>query len=310
MSPDNTLPDRFRGCLLGLAAGDAVGVPAEFKRRGSFEQVTSMAGGGPFDLASGEWTDETSMALCLAASLLECEGFDANDQMQRYLRWLDHGYMSSMGQSVDAGMTISMALVRYAKSGNPFSGPTNPNSAGNASIMRLAPVPMYYFGNLKAVLHYAGESSRTTHGAEECIDACRYLGLLMHRALSGEGKEEVLAGAPQNLLSSRRIQNIAAGVYREKTKADISSTCYVVQSLEAALWCFWMTDSFADAILLVTNLGYDSDTIAAICGQLAGAYYGIDSIPGEWLDALVMQEGIMGVADRLLEKATQSPGSS
>ena len=130
---------RYRGCLLGLACGDAVGTTVEFKPRGTFEPVTDMVGGGPFRLEPGEWTDDTSMALCLAESLLERGGFDALDQMQRYVRW-KKGHLSSNGRCFDIGNTVRGALTRFLDSGDPFSGSTHPHSAGNGSLMRLAPV--------------------------------------------------------------------------------------------------------------------------------------------------------------------------
>ena len=294
-----------RGCLLGLAAGDAVGTSVEFKPRGSFEPVTGINGGGPFELEPGEWTDETSMALCLATSLLVRDGFDAKDQMKRYCKWRDTGYMSSTGECIDIGMTVNNALAKFAKSGMPFSGSTRPNSAGNACIARLAPVPMFYYRDRDAVTEHSADSSRTTHGAPECIDACRYLGLVIHRALSNASKEDVLAKAPSDLLSSANIQAIADGGYQGKTDAEIRGSAYVVESLEAALWCFWTTDSYKDAILTAANLGDDADTTAAICGQLAGAFYGANNMPPEWLDALVMKDGIAAIADRLLLKTSQ-----
>jgi ADP-ribosyl-[dinitrogen reductase] hydrolase len=281
--------------------GDAIGTSVEFKARGSFEPVTGMKGGGPFDLAPGEWTDETSMALCLATSLLRCAGFDAIDQMKHYSKWHERGMFSSTGECIDVGMTVSAALARYAETGDPFAGSTNPNSAGNASLTRLAPIPMYYHGDQKAVVHYSGESSRTTHGAPECLDACRYLGLAIERALSGCSKEQVVAGCEPGLLTAPTIQIIADGNYRDKTEADITGSGYVNESLEAALWCFSCTDSFEAAVLLATNLGEDTDTTAAISGQLAGAFYGHASIPETWLNVLVMQENILEVADNLLE---------
>ncbi len=155
----------FRGCLLGLAVGDAVGTSVEFRARGTFPPVTDMVGGGPFGLAPGQWTDDTSMALCLAASLCERDGFDARDQMDRYLRWMREGYMSSTGACFDIGNTVASALRRYRETGEPFSGSTDPQSAGNGCIMRLAPIPMFYFPDIDAVERYAAESSRTTHGA-------------------------------------------------------------------------------------------------------------------------------------------------
>ena len=135
--------NRARGALLGLAVGDAIGTTVEFKPRGSFTPLTEMVGGGPFKLLPGQWTDDTSMALCLAASLVQ-NGFDTHDQMQRYVFWHDEGYMSSNGCCFDIGMATSSALERFRRTGNPLAGSTNPNSAGNGSIMRLAPVPIHY----------------------------------------------------------------------------------------------------------------------------------------------------------------------
>ena len=283
-----------------------MGTPVEFKARGSFPPITGVQGGGPFDLEPGQWTDETSMALCLATSLLVRDGFDANDQMKRYKKWRDQGYMSSTGNCIDIGITVNKALDRYSKSGDPFSGSTHPNSAGNASIMRLAPVPMFYYKDRDAAIENSGESSRTTHGAAECIDACRYLGLLIHRALSGESKEDVVKKAPEGVASRPGILAIANGDYRDKTGPEIKSSANVVDSLEAALWCFWTTESSKDAILAAANLGDDADTIAAICGQLAGAFYGASDIPQKWLDVLVMKDSITAIADRLLLQVGQA----
>jgi ADP-ribosyl-[dinitrogen reductase] hydrolase len=301
--------DRFRGCLLGLAAGDAVGTTVEFQARGSFPPVKDMVGGGPFSLPAGAWTDDTSMALCLATSLVERQGFDARDQMDRYLRWYQEGYLSSIGRCFDIGTTTRGALGRYERSGDPFSGAGDPYSAGNGSIMRLAPVPMYFARNPRAALTFAVESSRTTHGAPECLAACRLFAAILLAALGGADKETVLFGArslvgepgSESGLTSLepKLQAIADGAYRDKTTDQIRGTGYVVDSLEAALWAFWRTDNFRDAILLATNLGDDADTTAAVCGQVAGAFYGESGIPGHWRKQLVMVEEIWVLADRL-----------
>jgi len=168
----NKNPDRFHGCLLGLATGDAVGTTLEFRPKGSFPPITDLMGGGPFGLIAGQWTDDTSMALCLTASLIEKQGFDPADQMDRYWKWYKHGYMSSTGRCFDIGNTVRYALERFHATRKPFSGSTSPGSAGNGSLMRLAPIPLYYFPKLEKIIHFAGESSRTTHGAPECIEAC------------------------------------------------------------------------------------------------------------------------------------------
>lgn len=140
--------DRFRGCLLGLAAGDVLGTALEFERPGAFEPIGDMVGGGPFGLEPGQWTDDTSMALCLAESLIESGGFDAADQMRRYLRWRDAGYLPSRGYCFDIGNTVKEALFRFAEDGsNPYAGSSDPLSAENGSRMRLGPVPMYFAGD-------------------------------------------------------------------------------------------------------------------------------------------------------------------
>jgi ADP-ribosyl-[dinitrogen reductase] hydrolase len=291
--------ERFRGCLVGLAVGDAVGTTLEFRRRGTFEPLTDMVGGGPFGLLPGQWTDDTSMALCLATSLVERGGFDAHDQMSRYCQWADGGYLSSTGVCFDIGNTVASALRRYQRDGNPYAGSSDPNAAGNGCIMRLAPIPMYFFPDLDAVERSAGDSSRTTHGTKECIDACRLFARVICRALLGRPKDEVILGDAESFVSGERIAAIARGAYREKSEAEIRGSGYVVQSLEAALWAFARTDSFGDAILMAANLGDDADTTAAVCGQVAGAYYGEPGIPSRWLERLALRSEITRLADQL-----------
>lgn len=294
------LASRARGALLGLAVGDAIGTTVEFKPRGTFQPLTDMVGGGPFNLKPGQWTDDTSMALCLGASLL-ATSFDASDQMGRYVDWWKNGYMSSTGRCFDIGIATRSALQRFLDTGNALAGSTNPRSAGNGCIMRLAPVPIRYQGDPALAVNYSGEQSRTTHGAEECIAASRLFGETLVRALQGQEKEAVLA--PPRLAGPLppKLQAIADGGYRQKRMADIRGSGYVVESLEAALWCFHTTDNFRDAVLLAANLGDDADTTAAIAGQLAGAFYGESGIPAKWLERLCMVSEIRRTADKLIE---------
>jgi ADP-ribosylglycohydrolase len=168
------LQDRYRGTLLGLATGDAVGTTVEFSAPGTFAPVADLVGGGPFGLEPGQWTDDTSMALCLAASLIECRGFDARDQMERYLRWHRHGYLSSTGRCFDIGNTVRAAL--------------------HGSLMRLAPVPLFYADDPAEAIRRAAASSRTTNGARTAVDACRYMAALIVGALRGASKEDLLKG--------------------------------------------------------------------------------------------------------------------
>ena len=295
-----TTKDRFKGCLLGLACGDAVGTSVEFQPRGSFEPVTDMVGGGPFHLKAGQWTDDTSMALCLAESLIECNGFDAFDQMQRYCRWRAEGYMSSTGKCFDIGNTVAEALSNFIATDEPYSGPTREHSAGNGSIMRLAPVPMFYHYSLTDAVYFSGDSSRTTHGAVECVEACHLFGAMLHLALSGKPKDDILFSPKE--FTSKKIFAIACGEYKNKTYNEIKGSGYVIDSLEAALWCFLNTENYKDAILRAVNLGDDADTTAAVCGQIAGAYYGIQGIPVQWRTKISMGDTIENMAVSLFEK--------
>ena len=294
-----TLRERYRGTLLGLACGDAVGTTAEFATRGSFTQITDMCGGGPFNLQAGQWTDDTSMALCLAESLLTKRGFDARDQMGRYLNWWRWGYLSSTGACFDIGATVRRALEAYQATGEPMSGSVDPSTAGNGSLMRLAPVVLFYYPDRDAVLRYSGQSSRTTHGASEAIECCRAFAALIHEALSGTDKPGLLATTGY-LSTEPRVAAIMSGAFLRKGENEIRGSGYCVDSLEAALWCFMHTDSFEAAVLRAANLGDDADTTAAIVGQIAGAFYGSNAIPRSWLDTLHMKEEIQEMADNLM----------
>lgn len=290
---------RTRGALLGLAVGDAIGTTVEFHPRDSFTPLTDMVGGGPFGLLPGQWTDDTSMALCLGYSLLE-KGFDLHDQVQRYLRWHDTGYMSSNGRCFDIGATTRGGLERYRRTGNSEAGCVSPNSAGNGSIMRLAPVPIYYMDTLDEAIAMSEAQSRTTHQAAECLQACRLLAAVLVSALQGMGKNEVLAAMQQEQQPlSNALCDIADGHFKTKTRNQIRGSGYVVSCLEAALWCFWQTDNFKDCVLMAANLGEDADTTAAVVGQVAGAFYGECAIPESWLAKLTMRAEITRLADGL-----------
>ena len=297
---------RARGALLGLAVGDAIGTTVEFKPRGTFEPLIDMVGGGPFHLAPGQFTDDTSMALCLGASLTE-KGFDLHDQMTRYVRWTNEGYMSSNGRCFDIGIATRGALQRFQRDGNPLAGSTDPNSAGNGCIMRLAPIPIRYMNEPQLAVRYSEEQARTTHQAPECLGASRLFGEILVRALQGQTKEEVLA--PHALAGKLppKLEAIGQGRYRLKSRDAIRGTGYVVDSLEATLWCFAQADNFRDCILMAANLGDDADTTAAQAGQIAGAFYGERGIPAEWLGKLAMLEVIRDMADALAAPAGGDP---
>ncbi len=303
----------YRGALLGLATGDAVGTTLEFHKPGSFTPIDDMVGGGPFDLEPGEWTDDTTMALCLAESFVEQRTFDPHDHMQRYVRWMREGYNSVKGYCFDIGGTTSTALRAFESTSDPYSGPTSPHSAGNGSIMRLAPVPLFYACNARQAIEKAGESSRTTHGAATAIDACRYMGALIVGAINGVSKEELLSerycpvpGYWSEYPLDPAIDEIAAGSFKHKQPPDIIGTGYVVKSLEAALWAFYNTTTYREGCLLAVNLGNDADTTGAVYGQIAGAFYGEHGIPEAWLNKLAMREKIVWLAEQLFARRPQA----
>lgn len=298
--------ERYRGCLVGLAVGDALGTTLEFQPPGSFTPITDMIGGGPFKLQPGQWTDDTSMALCLAESLVICRGFNPRDQMKRYVRWWKEGYLSSTGKCFDIGNTTRTALIAFSKTKKPLSGPSDFYSAGNGSLMRLAPVPMFYTANPGKAIEKSGESSKTTHGAAVAVDACRYFGALIVGALNGEDKKSILAdhycpvaGYWQKKPLTPEIAEIAAGSFKWRTPPEIRGTGYVVRSLEAALWAFHQTDNFQEGCLMAVNLGDDADTTGAIYGQLAGAFYGHNAIPLTWRKTVAKQACIIELAEKL-----------
>jgi ADP-ribosylglycohydrolase len=300
--------DRYCGSLLGLATGDALGTTLEFKPPGSFDLIADMIGGGPFRLQPGQWTDDTSMALCLAESLIACGGFDPADQMRRYVRWWREGYLSSTGTCFDIGSTVRAALAHFERTGEPWAGSTASMSAGNGSLMRLAPVPLCYADNPQEAIEKAGESSRTTHGALEAVDACRYMAGLIVGAVQGCPKADLLADhfSPAPGIWGRaplapKIANIASGSFKKKQPPEIQGTGYVVDALEAALWAFHGSTSFRDGALLAVNLGDDADTTGAIYGQLAGAFYGVKAIPESWRDRLTQRALLEKLATGLLE---------
>jgi ADP-ribosyl-[dinitrogen reductase] hydrolase len=297
--------------LLGLAAGDALGTKVEFEYPGTFAPVTTMAGGGCFRLAPGQWTDDTSMALCLAESLIETGAFDPLDQMRRYVRWFREGHWSSTGRCFDIGNTTRDALARFERSGDPWSGPTSRDTAGNGSLMRVAPVPLRYAGEPGEAIRLAGEHSRTTHGATTAVDACRYFGGLIVGALHGLNKSELLSSlfSPVPDLWEKsplapEIMEIASGSFRHKQPPEIRSTGYVVDTLEAALWAFHNSVTFEEGCLLAVNLGGDADTCGAVYGQIAGAYYGVEGIPEHWRSVITFREEIERMADQLSHLAT------
>ncbi|WP_277983604.1 ADP-ribosylglycohydrolase family protein [Sphingomonas faeni] len=295
----SAIRDRCRGTLLGLAVGDAIGTTLEFSRRDSGVRVDDMVGGGPFGLQPGEWTDDTAMALALADSLAADASLDAHDVMLRFVAWWQHGDYSCTGRCFDIGITTREALARFKLSGDPYAGSIDPMSAGNGSLMRLAPVAIRHWQNRGQLADIAARQSRTTHAAPEAVAACVVYADMLADALSGMSKHDVLSAARSS--TAPVIAGIVGGSWRGKPRQDMRSSGYVAHSLEAALWCIGRTSSFASAVLLAANLGDDADTTAAITGQLAGALYGASGIPEGWLERLAWRDRLTVAADALVD---------
>jgi ADP-ribosyl-[dinitrogen reductase] hydrolase len=299
---DQAIRERALGAMLGLAVGDALGTTLEFAERDARPPVTTFAGGGPFHLAPGEWTDDTSMALALAASLAAHRALDERDLMQRFVAWWQRGEYAHNGRCFDIGITTRAALRHFLRSGDPIAGSPDERSAGNGSIMRLAPAVIANLASEAGAVDVAVRQGRTTHRAPQCEAGCTLMAAVLFRLLQGEPWEAALQVEPDPGWH-RAIVGLVRGGWRGKSREAISSSGYVADTLEAAFWCVDRSGSFAEAVLVAANLGDDADTVAAVTGQLAGARWSRAGIPAEWLRQLVWRERIEAAAERLLPPA-------
>ena len=304
----DSVRDRALGALLGLAVGDAVGTTLEFCARDAQPRLEDMVGGGPFDLPPGTWTDDTSMALALADSLAATgsDAVDCRDLMDRFVRWWQQGAYSPVGQCFDIGNATRQALARYRDTGDPLAGSTDPRSAGNGSLMRLAPVALRFLHDRPRLIVAAADQSRTTHAAEEAVDACRAFAALLADAIAGSPRAELLA--PRTFEGAPGVARILAGSWRGRARDTIRSSGYVVHTLEAAIWSVARTADFRGAVLLAANLADDADTVAAVTGQLAGAIHGLSGIPEPWLARVAWRGRLVEAAQRLLPPSLPAPG--
>ena len=326
--------DRVLGCLVGLAVGDALGASVEFRPHEYLVQhpVREMMGGGTWGLAAGQWTDDTSTALCLAASLITHRNFNPYDQLVRYKWWYRHGYLSSTGQCFDIGNATRTSIEEFERrqrllkqrvhisknseidlltmetvQSNHFDvNCSGAGVAGNGALMRLAPVPLFFYRTPERAVDFSGQSARLTHGDDAAVDACRYYGALIVAALKGAAKGELL---DKNFYDTHygwfgerdlhpKVVRIAEGSYQRRNGYEdgIRGKGYIVLALEAALWAFWATESFEEGALKAVNLGDDTDTTAAIYGQLAGAHYGYENIPQRWREQLYARDFVESIA--------------
>lgn len=308
--------------IFGMAVADAVGVPAEFKSREELRihPITDMIGGGAHQQVAGTWSDDTSMALCLAFSIAERNGVDADDIMKRFCDWYEKGAYSPHGECFDIGMTVAKALRRYAD-GMPAQecGGAGLQDNGNGSLMRILPLVYYLmsrcggdFGandeamqciDLVSSLTHRHPISRVACGIYLCIAARLLLGDAIPDAVQ-RGVDTALDwysshdGYKDGLDCWTRIRDMNA--FKALPEDEIRSGGYVVDTLEAALWCLLNTDNYRNCALKAVNLGSDTDTVAAVVGGLAGIHYGLDGIPSAWMDGLQGKKMLNDCCDALV----------
>lgn len=322
------LRGRFQGALLGLAVGDAVAAATQFGRPGRFAPVGDMLGGGPFELPRGGWSDDTAMALCLAESLLECEGFDARDQVNRYRLWQQQGHLSATGHCVGITGATSRALALAQWRRQAFSGTHDPQAQDPEALSRVVAVSLYFFGRGAVVAsEHAAEAARTTCQAPVVLGACRALAAALHEALCGRTREAVRAAigtttteaavavparappsapAPAPAAASAPALVSAPGAVPGGALVPGHSAS---AALAAAADVFARARNFREAVLAAANLGGNSDVMAAVCGALAGAHFGAGAIPAAWRKGLLQEEMIESFADRLLAHALLELGA-
>lgn len=293
--------DKLRGMFLGLAVGDALGSYLEFKERGTFEEISDYKAGGPFNLPAGYWTDDTSMALCLADSIIEKGGYDSFDVMSKYLSWMKDGYRSSTGRCFDIGTQTKEALERFERDPQVHVNEKRGTSAGNGCIMRLAPVVIACIASERGILtttRYSAVSARETHFSNEAEYMTELFGgMLFLAATENLTKEEIIRKLSVLRPSETMLKSWVE--IKKRTPEELNPTGYVLDTLEVALWAFLNSSSFEDGMLKAINLGGDSDTIGAVYGQLAGAYYGMTGIPQRWIKGLLQSDELINIADKL-----------
>ena len=302
---------RARGALVGLAVGDAVGTTNEFKVAGTFKPITDMVGGGPFLLKPGQWTDDTSMALCIADSLLAMGHYDSFDVMERYQRWFSKGYRSSTDRCFDIGGQVRAALFDFEHEQRVPVTAERSNRAGNGAIMRLAPVVIAGFEHreIREIVVTAGLSARETHYSVEAEAATEVFAALLVGALLGWAPEHIInvgwasTGPAFDEMAARVISTDPA----ERASWESETSGYIVHGLRLAVHGLLDFPSFKDATLAIANMGGDADTNAAIYGQLGGAYFGIEAIPASWRSTLHQGEEIDALARALVDLRLKPP---
>jgi ADP-ribosylglycohydrolase len=293
--------DRIKAVMFGHAIGDALGVPVEFRSREYLEKnpVTDMIGFGTHNMPAGTWSDDTSMSLCALASLNN-GNVNYDDIMGNFCRWYYHGRFTTDGVVFDIGNTCSWAIDNYYYCNHSVDncGIPSDRSNGNGSLMRMHPFVLYaHYNNIKddEFVDMIAKASSLTHAHKCSIDGCVIYAYVLRELLNNPEKPSVYKGidyAKSVRSFGRYYDRVFSGELESLDRREIKSSGYVVDSLEAAIWCLLTTNSYEDCVLKAVNLGEDTDTVAAIAGSLAGALYGVDAIPASWMDKLRKKEYI------------------
>jgi ADP-ribosylglycohydrolase len=304
--------ETVKSAMLGLAVGDALGVPVEFRSRDRLdkEPVTGMRAYGTHQQPAGTWSDDTSMALCLLKSLTQC-GVDCGDMMARFFRWADEGYMTAHGKVFDMGISTQKALSRYGRGTPPLEcGSQGQYDNGNGSLMRILPMALYLhcrfgpeFSSKPEAYELIHQASRVTHAHPISQISCGIYCAIANEFLCGHFAPDdmqrgiafakgLYAILPEFAPWLEQFGWVDVNVLRSLPRERVRSDGFVIHTLEAALWCLLAFDSYKDCLLAAVNLGDDTDTTGAAAGGLAGIRWGWDSIPAEWLQVLARRGDI------------------
>ncbi len=301
---------KAKGAFYGCLVGDALGAPVEFKWRGTFPEVREMLPCRHFDLEAGSFTDDGSLMLCLAAALIHTEGVhDPHVVLSHYLEWYRDGYMSVTGECFDIGRTTERALLDFEALGLLEAETKGTHEAGNGSLMRIVPIPLLFGYDETLTWNMAIDESKTTHACEVATWCCAVWSSLIRMALLGKTKTDFAQYLTNLVYVPDDCKHFQSLKFLQKSRNEIRSGGYVVESMESALWALFSTDSFEEGLVAIVNLGGDADTNGAIFGSLAGALYGYDAIPSRWLHALQKKEMVQNVwmeFESLCKKKRQS----
>lgn len=292
--------DRALGAIIGLAVGEAVGISLEGKSRDRCGDYVDMAGGGYFGLERGQWAGDTAMALALLESLSFRGKLDETDFMDRLVEWQDEGNYSCTKTCVGMSEVTREALAEYRQYGDPVAGDDNPDCLDAGSLVRIAPIAARYWGDRSLLERMAERQSLTTHASLYVVDACVAFADILADAISGASREVVFRDHRTKGASSAEF--LGRGSWKHLRREDVRSTNNALGLLEAAMWCVHHSDNFPEAVLRAARLGHDAGTVAALTGQLAGAFYGASAIPENWTEDLAWYYRILDWAETLVER--------